>query len=127
MSFVRAATAALFVALILVAAAQARSAATVTVTPSPAHVGDELVFAGCGYGPSKDIQLEVYAPGDVDTNQGLITRTGTDGCFDSTGVFSYTPPAPGTYAAYVFPKTGSGVGVYGHHKPLVDYDFDVSP
>jgi hypothetical protein len=125
MSFVRAAAAALFVALILVVVGQARTAPTVTVTPSPAHVGDQLVFAGCGYGAGKDIALSVHDPTGYPT--GFSTRVDTNGCFDSSAFFRYAPPVPGEYEVYVYPKTGSGVGTYGNHKPLVDYDFDVLP
>jgi hypothetical protein len=102
------------------------AAVTLVVTPSEIHVGDSVEFAGCGYGAGKDILLIVEPPEGYDW--GFQTRMDADGCFDTATndiIPPFVPTVAGEHEAYVYPSTGSGVGTYGHHKALVEYDFEV--
>ena len=96
------------------------------ISPSPTHVGDLLVFSGCGYGRPKDVSVKIYAP-DGSEQYGFATNVDQTGCFNFAS--DYSPPFEGTYEAYVFPdkSAGDGPGTYNYNHPSVDYDFQVLP
>lgn len=101
----------------------AGSAPSLAITPNPAHVGEAVSFSGCGYIAGKDVAVVVEPPSGTDW--GFSTRVDRSGCF--TGPAAYVPSVAGEHEVYVYPKTGSGVGTYGHHKALLEADLDVEP
>lgn len=108
---------ALFAALLVVPAASA-STTKLLVTPSPAHVGDAVVFSGCGYPPSLDIQVQ--AVNNTKTAEYILQITETtdaSGCF-STDNAPYVIPAAGKWVTNVF-------GVATGHK-LATLNFTVT-
>lgn len=114
-------------ALLLACLPFALGAATppsVVVAPDLAHVGDVLSVSGCGYNAGRDVAVEIEPPAGNDI--GFSTRVGPDGCFVSPTELAYRAPVAGTYEIYVYPKTGSGVGTYGHHKAIAETDLDVA-
>jgi len=111
-------------ALALAPAALAAPAQTLVVSPSPAYVGDPINYAGCGYGANKDVAVvTVDEATESILYMSFSTRTGSGGCFDLTP--SQAPLPPGDFEVYTAYKTGSGVGIYGHHKWLAEVELEV--
>jgi len=116
----------LIAALSLVGIAQAAPIQTLVVTPSPAYYGDLLNYSGCGYGANKDVAVvTVDEATESILYMSFSTRTGADGCFSLTP--SQAPLPVGDYEVYTAYKTGSGVGIYGHHKWLAEVGLEVLP
>jgi hypothetical protein len=118
--------AALAVSLGIASVSTAAPIQTIVVTPNPAYTGDLLNYSGCGYGANKDVAVvTVDEATESILYQSFSTRTGSDGCFSLTP--SQAPLEPGDYEVYTAYKTGSGVGIYGHHKWLATVELLVLP
>jgi hypothetical protein len=87
----------------------------VSVSPSPAHVGDSLVFSGCGYAAASGVTVVINSPFAVS-----FTGATTDGsgCFSTSG-WGYTARTAGSYTVNVYQPTD-------HHNPSGSLTFTVN-
>ena len=96
-----------------------RPSPTLTVSPANPHVGDWLIFSGCGYTPGQGVGLNYESPTAVGYFSGGTADA--NGCFNSASVGIYAQPA-GAWDAYSYQT------YVGHHqKLLADLDFVVQP
>jgi hypothetical protein len=104
---------------------------TLFIDPTPTYVGDHVFLSGCGYGANKDVSFFVQAPSQMGTLEyfvAITVRMDANGCFNTHDIpfyNGYVPFEPGLWCVQGLYKTGSGVGDYGHHKAIVELDYEV--
>lgn len=103
-------------ALVFAATAGARKAdPNVSVNPSPAYVGNNLTFSGCGYQASATVTVVINSPFAVSWTGANIDASG---CFSTSG-WGYKALMPGSYTVKVYQATD-------HHNPSGSLTFTVS-
>jgi hypothetical protein len=108
--------------------AGAASSPTIQISPSPTYVGNQVTFSGCGYKATQAYDLQVWNASDTILYAEGRNRADASGCISWLGSGGYfIPPTAGIYSAYVYPMSAkaSGPGDYGHHKAILDFDFEV--
>jgi hypothetical protein len=106
-------------AVLLVApavAAKHKADPTVSVNPSPAYVGNDLTFSGCGYAASSSVTVVVNSPWAMS-----FTGASTDatGCFSTASSWQYTALMAGSYTVKIYQPTDQ-------HNPSGSLTFSVS-
>ena len=110
------AAAATMTALVFTTTAAARRADPyVSVNPTPAYVGTNLSFSGCGYQANTSVTVVINSPFATSFTG---ASTGTNGCF-STSNWGYTALMAGSYTANIYQPSD-------HHKPSGTLTFTVS-
>lgn len=77
--------------------------ATLVASPSPAVVGGNEVFTGCGYYPNVGVSISIWSPYAASSIPGGPANS--SGCIDSSKYETWNNEQPGTYTvkAYQYP------------------------
>lgn len=77
--------------------------ATLVANPSPATVGSNEVFTGCGYYPGVGVGISIWSPYSASTIPGGTANS--SGCIDSSKYDTWNNEQAGTYTvkAYQYP------------------------
>ncbi len=120
---------ALFVGAFAVPAVAAPGSPTLTIIPTLVHVGDTVIGSGCGYQPGHWYEMDTYGPnGSTDGTLDSINSSRVDSAGCIQGVLLNPAAAIGVYSIYVYDCGAKGTGngcAYGHHKVVLDVDFQV--